>query len=137
MILENNMIYLYRKIFFPSDQMQDSFLMQFIINEVISFPIVSNISTPLVGQLVEGSLLCNVPTLLSQFSVSADMHGCHPGSSEAAVMSVQAWVLLPDPPHTAAGDDWLTVNRRDPKPPADVLSVSTVTHSRGLAWLSR
>lgn len=79
------------------------------------------------------SLLCNAETVLSQLSVSADLHGRHPGRSEAAVLSVRARVLLSDSPHAAARNDWMTVIGWNPKPPADVLSVGTVTNGGGLA----
>lgn len=82
-----------------------------------------------------------VPALLSQLSVSAGLHGRHPGRSEAAVLSVRARVLLPDSLHAAAGDGRVGVDRWDPKPPADVLTVGTVTQGAGLAshsgWTQR
>lgn len=79
------------------------------------------------------SSLCNAGTLLSQVIISAGLHGRHPDRSEAAVLSVRARVLLSDPPDTAAGHDRMTAARRDPKPPADVLPVGTVTQGGGLA----
>lgn len=89
------------------------------------------------GQSAGESLLYNVETLLSQLSVSTVLHGCHLGRCEAAVLSVRARVLSPDPPHAAAGHGGVGVVRRDPEPPADVLSVGAVAQGGGLASVSR
>lgn len=59
--------------------------------------------------------------LLSKVGGASGRGGC-----EASVLSVQARILLPDPPDAAAGDQRVRVSRRDPKPPADVQSVGAV-----------
>ena len=71
----------------------------------------------------------------SEISILAGLHRRQLGWSQAAVLSVWAGVLLPDSPPAAAGNDWLTILRWDPKPPADVLFVGTVAQGGGLALL--
>lgn len=71
----------------------------------------------------------------SQLSVSDDLDACARLWSEAAVESVRARVLLPDPLHAAAGDGWAAAVGRGPEPPADVLPVGTVAEGGGPAWL--
>lgn len=81
------------------------------------------------------------PLGLSQFSITDDLYVCGFFWSEAAVASVQTGVLLPDPPHAAAGDDWVAAISLLPKPPIDVLFIGTVAQGGGLArpcgWIQR
>lgn len=63
---------------------------------------------------------------LSQLPIADDLEGGGSFGSEAAVESVRAGVLLPDPPHAAAGDGRVAAFRLLPEPPADVLSVGLV-----------
>lgn len=71
---------------------------------------------------------------LSQLPIADDLEGGGSFGSEAAVASVQAGVLLPDPPHAAAGDGGVAAFRLLPEPPADVLSVGAVAQAGGPAW---
>lgn len=77
------------------------------------------------------------PLVLSQLSITDDLNGCGSFWVETAVVSVQARVLLPDPPHAAPGDGWVAAISLVPKPPADVLSVGAVAQAAGLAWPCR
>lgn len=70
---------------------------------------------------------------LSQLSITDDLYVHGLFWSEAAVASVQAGVLLPDPPHAAAGDDWVAAICLLPKPPKDVLPIGRVAQGGGLA----
>lgn len=77
------------------------------------------------------------PSLLLHLLFVARLHGRRRCRPEAAVASVSAGKLLPDPDHAAAGDDRVGVAGRSPEPPADVLPVGAVTQGRVLVPAAR